>query len=50
MQEIRYNNAIIRIHGANEPPRLKEATVKFLKKVEQKQRKNDFCSDTLRRA
>ena len=41
MEEIRYNNAIVRIHGAGPPPQIEEATIRFLKRVERKRRENE---------
>ena len=41
MKEIRYNNAIVRIHAAGPPPQIEEATIRFLKRVERKRRENE---------
>lgn len=39
MKEYKYNNAIIRIKGDVDRERIREATIKFMKKVEIEKRK-----------
>lgn len=39
MKEYKYNNAIIRITGDVDRERIREATIKFMKKVEIEKRK-----------
>ncbi len=41
MTEIRYKNAIVRIHGSAEREQIEEATIKFLKGVLKCQKKKE---------
>ena len=49
MKEYKHNNAIIRVHGNACHATIKEATIKFLKKVElaRLKRKDDIKNDNV---
>ena len=39
MEEIKYNNATVRIHGSVDRERIEVSTINFMKKVEKQRRK-----------